>query len=145
MTIPYPSYPNQSLYGSFPNFPMTHLNLGINVLGKFYGIIIPIPNIPGIPNWIFKIFEYIAGWGGAYFSYLIEYAGDWIANMVIYVFGFFIGIFDAIFGSLATLTAGLGIFAIPVDMIVIGILLIALVLLGMGIMKGIQAISEMIA
>ena len=140
-TLPYPTQPEGSLYGSFPAFPTESIGYHYNILGYNLGFSVSIPDVVEIPLWIFEIVEYALGYAGAYFEYILQYITAWIGNTIIYVFASLLGIFDSILGTIEQITAKAGIWAIPFDMIIIGLMLVALVMLGFAIIKGITKLT----
>ena len=146
--ITLPAAPSGSLYGSFPPFPTTTYSWGVYLgwpLDYNIGFSIKVPNFGGIMEWIIHIFEWFIGWGAAYFSYGLQYAADTIANTFIYIISAIMGIFDSLFNTIQYIASTTGIWGIPIEMALIGIIMLGMVLLGMGIVKAGQAISEMIA
>ena len=130
-----PTVPNGSLYGGFPPFPTRTYSWGVNIAYHFYGFKINLPNFGAIPTWILQIFEWLFGWFGAYFYYGLVYAADYIINTIQYIIGVIFGIFDSIIGTMQELTAGAGIWAIPIDMVIAGLMLVAIVFVIFGIVK----------
>lgn len=139
-----PSPPTESLYnnGQFPNFPMETIHIDIPYTDL--GFNISVPNIGAIPNWIFHIIEYELGYFGAYFQFLIEYIGDWTVNHIVVVIGLFLGILNSVLGTIRNLTAPLGIFGIPIEILAISLLFVALVYLIIAIIKGLSKLTEVL-
>lgn len=148
----YPIFPKSSAFGAFPAFPTTTWSVSIPTkigilpvpppLGGYTLFSIGIPNIGAIPTWIGNIFLWAIGWGGAIFKYAVIYAVAVIVNTVLYILGLGAGLITAIMSTTETMTAPLGIWAIPIDITIAGLLTIAIVIGIWGIIKGIQSIAE---
>ena len=144
--ITLPAAPSGSLYGSFPAFPTTNFGWNYHIpwpINYTIGFNLTVPNFGGIMEWIIHIFEWFIGWGAAYYSYGLQYAADTIANTFIYVISAIMGIFDSLISTVQYIGQTTGIWGIPIEMALIGIIMLGMVLLGMGIVKAGQAISEL--
>ena len=162
----YPTFPTNSLYGNFPNFPANYIDIPNmidlpgylrNVIGYYTDVLnapygnppalntwsIPYPNLLGIPTWIEKIGYYIAGWGGAILRYVLKYTVALLVNGVSFILNLGMGSLSSIMTTITTEGAKLGILGIPFEITASGLLVVAVVLIATGIIKGIQAIGDM--
>jgi uncharacterized integral membrane protein len=164
--LPYPTFPSSSALGAFPGFPVYAVHIPnvidlpsyIASVTAYYGDVfnapysnppkiatwtIWIPNLSGIFSWIINIFLWLGGWIGAVFAYGIKYASALVANGVIYLIDFATGIVTSIIQTTETLTAPAGIWAIPLDVVIVGLLLIGTIMGLFAISKGVLRILEM--
>ena len=136
--ITLPAAPSGSLYGSFPAFPTTNFGWNYHIpwpINYTIGFNLTVPNFGGIMQWIINIFEWIIGWAAAYIFYAMEYAGDEIMNVFIYVIGVIMGVFDSLISTVQYIGQTTGIWGIPIEMAIIGMIMIGLVFLGFGLVK----------
>jgi hypothetical protein len=164
--LPYPTFPSSSAFGAFPGFPVNHISVPnvtdlpyyIYQVTSYYANItnypyskppqiatwsIPYPNLGGLLTWIVNIFLWLGGWIGAVFAYGIKYAAALLANTVIYIFDIGTGLITSIFQTMESLTAPAGIWAIPLDVVIVGLLLIGTIMGLFAISKGVLRILEM--
>ena len=163
----YPSFPTQSLSGSFPGFPVNYINIPnlvdlpgyIISVTTYYGnpfnfpyanppIIaswrIPYPNIFGIFGWFVNVIWWVLGWAGAIFKYALTYASAGIINLATWIINIGTGTITSILTATQTYADKLGIWGIPLEATVAGLLIVALILIVFGIVRGVQTIIEMI-
>ena len=162
----YPTFPTGSLYGSFPSFPVDYITIPNmidlpaylkNVIGYYTNLLnapysnppamntwsIPYPNITGITTWVENIAYYIAGWGGAILKYVLKYTVALLVNGVSFILNLGMGSLYTVMTTITTEGAKLGILGIPFEITASGLLIVAVVLIATGIIKGVQAIGDM--
>lgn len=162
----YPTFPTQSLYGNFPGFPVNYISIPNmidlpgylkNVIEYYTNILnvpynnppalntwsIPYPNLLGIPTWIEKIGYYFAGWGGAILRYILKYTVALLINGVSFILNLGMGSLSSIMTTITTEGGKLGILGIPFEITASGLLIVAVVLIATGIIKGVQVIGDM--
>ena len=162
----YPTFPTNSLYGNFPGFPVNYIQIPNmtdlptylrNVIGYYTDVLnapyrnppalntwnIPYPNIFGITTWVENITYYIAGWGGAILRYILKYTIALLVNGVSFILNLGMGSISSIMTTITTEGGKLGILGIPFEITASGLLVITVVLLITGVVKGIQAIGDM--
>ena len=162
----YPTFPTNSLYGNFPNFPVNYIDIPNlvdfpaylrNLITYYTNILnapytnppalntwsIPYPNLLGIPTWIEKIGYYIAGWGGAILRYVLKYTVALLVNGVSFILNSGMGSLSSIMTAITTEGGKLGILGIPFEITASGLLVVAVVLIATGIIKGVQTIGDM--
>lgn len=165
--LTYPPFPSQSAMGSFPAFPTISYQIPnmldfpsyIAAIVPYYADVINypysnppklgtwtigIPNLLAIPNWIAQIVMWVAGWLGAVLKYGIIYVLYFIGNGILYLINLGAGTFTAVITATQSLAKPLGIFAIPVEMGIAGLLIVALITIAWGTIKAIQTVIEMI-
>ncbi len=164
--LPYPTFPSSSAFGAFPAFPSYPVSIPdildlpsyIYSVTTYYGnpfnypysspphiasFTVYVPKVSGIFSWIVNIFLWLAGWAGAIFSYAIEYASALIGNGAIYLIDLATGIITSIVQTTEILTAPAGIWAIPLDITIIGLVAIATIMGLFALSKGVLRILEM--
>ncbi len=163
--LPYPTFPSSSAFGAFPGFPVNYVSVPnitdlpyyIYQVTSYYANItnypyssppqittwsIPYPNLGGLFKWIINIFLWLGGWIGAVFVYAIEYASALVANGAIYLIDLGAGLITSIIQTTETLTAPAGIWAIPLDTLIAGLLIIATIMGLFALTKGVLHILE---
>lgn len=162
----YPTFPTNSLYGNFPNFPVNYIDIPNlvdfpaylrNLITYYTDILnapyrnppalnvwkIPYPNIYSIFSWIQNIGYYFIGWGGAILRYTLKYTVALLVNGVSFILNLGMGSLSSIMTTITTEGAKLGILGIPFEITASGLLVVAVVLIATGIIKGVQAIGDM--
>jgi hypothetical protein len=162
--LPYPIFPNSSAFGAFPQFPTYSISIPnladlpsyIYSVTTYYADVlnvpyknpptiatwtIHVPELTGMLTWIANVFLWLAGWTGAIFAYGVEYVAAIAANGILYLIGICAGLISSIIQTMVAMTAPLGIFAIPVDTLILGLLIVAIVLGIFGMIKAAQHIT----
>jgi hypothetical protein len=163
--LPYPIFPKSSAFGAFPGFPVNYISVPnvtdlpyyIYQVTSYYANItnypyskppqiatwsIPYPNLGGLLSWIVNVFLWLGGWIGAIFAYAVEYASALIANGVIYLIDLTTGLITSIIQTTEQLTAPAGIWAIPLDVMIVGLVTIATIMGLFALSKGVLRILE---
>jgi hypothetical protein len=104
-----------------------------------------IPNVLLFPLYLLHLFLWCMGWAGAIFEYVIIYIADIIGNVIMYVINVIADVFTGTLEKTREATAGMGIFAIPIQIAILGILLTLLVMIAFGVAKGAEKIGGMLA
>jgi len=139
--LQYPRFPTQSAYGKMPAFPTTNYT----ILTPTGNITLGIPNIALFPLYLLHLFFWLMGWAGAFFEYIIIYTADIIGNVIMDAINTTENVFIGTLDKIREATAGMGIFAIPIQIAILGILFTLLVIIIFGIVKGAEKIGEMLA
>ena len=103
-----------------------------------------IPNLLGLPQWLAQALWWGVGWAGALFKYFTIYILTALGNIVLYLVNGIAGIFTTTLNYTRQQTAGLGIFSIPIEIFVAGVMLLLMIGLIFGIVKLGQSIIEAI-
>ena len=103
-----------------------------------------IPNLLGLPQWLAQAIWWGVGWTGALFEYFTIYILTALGNIVLYAIDGITGIFTNVLTYTREQTAGLGIFSIPIEIFVAGVMLLLMIGLIFGIVKLGQSIIEAI-
>ena len=142
----FPPFPSQSLYGSFPNFPVNYVTVP-NLLhwaqvGLYYGNIlnypynnpppgtvwkIPYPVLTGIPGWIAEIFDYALGWVAAFLLWLVQVFVIVISDPIDYLVNLGSNAINWTIQEIESISSHAGIFAPVVAALLMGMLLVVLV------------------
>jgi hypothetical protein len=163
----YPSFPTSSLTGSFPGFPVDYVSVPniidlpsyiANTALYYTDVInypyahppilqtwqIPYPNLTGIGTWLYNIVLWLMGWVGALLEWGITYLSALVVNAILGIINLGAGTLTAII-TLTTQTGDtLGIFAIPFEATIAGLLVILVVLLLWGVINLVQKVIEVI-
>ena len=165
--LSYPNFPTQSAYGNMPAFPTIQIQIAnpitlpkwVAQMVGYYGNVLnipytnppkeplisfPIPNILLIPLYILHLSLWILGWAGAIFEYLVVFSADALGNLIISGINLITGTFTNVLTYTKEQTTGLGIFSIPIEIFVAGIMLVLMIGLIFGIVKLGQTIVEAI-
>ena len=165
----FPPFPSQSLYGSFPSFPVNYVSIPniadlpgwilrliayrINPINYPYKnppsipslFSIPYPNLLGIPAWIAKIFAYGVGWVGAFILWTVKV----IVIAILLAVGTTINTANTAINwtiqEIESISSHAGIFAPVVAALLMGMLLVVLVVgifAAINLLKGLGGAAE---
>ena len=151
----FPPFPSQSLYGSFPNFPIDYFvvqipnsigllpvppPLGGYIIGK-----IPYPVLTGIPGWVAEIFDYALGWVAAFLLWLVQVFVIVISDPIDYLVNLGSNAINWTIQEIESISSHAGIFAPVVAALLMGMLLVVLVVgifAAINLLKGLGGAAE---
>jgi hypothetical protein len=105
-------------------------------------ISISIPDPLAIPTYMLNMILWGIGWAGAIFKYITIIGIYAIGNLMITVIELTIGMFTKTLSLIHQITAGMGILAIPIEILIIGIMLVLMIAIISSIIKLGQTIIE---
>lgn len=165
----FPPFPSQSLYGSFPSFPVNYVSIPniadlpgwilsliayrINPINYPYKnppsipslFSIPYPNLLGIPAWIAQIFAYFIGWIGAFLLWLVQVFVIVISDPIDYLVNLGSNAINWTIQEIESISSHAGIFAPVVAALLMGMLLVVLVVgifAAINLLKGLGGAAE---
>lgn len=143
--ISYPIFPTSSLYGSFPPFPSYTYGWSYTLPVwpySTFGFSVRIPNLAGIPAWFAQIILWGLGWGAAIFLYALQMLVALVVNTALAVINYLGNLITSVLKTTLTYLAPLGIWAIPLESAIAGLMAITIILGFFGIIKGLQKLGE---
>lgn len=146
----FPPFPSQSLYGSFPSFPVSYVDIPniadlpgyIYAVTTYYGDVlnypysnpptisywrIPYPNLLGLPGWIGGIFAYFIGWVAAFFLWVVQVLVIIVSVPIDYLLNLVSDVINWTIQDIEGVASRAGIFGPVVAALLMGMILVAIV------------------